>query len=68
MADFKKFITDHTKADFRGMNWITYKDGGVEMYISFQVLLKFISENLNLFSSSNPVVNIDWQSDKPFYA
>jgi len=68
MADFKQFISDHTKADFRGMNWITYKDGGVEMYISFQVLLKFISENLNLFSSNKEIVSIDWQSDKPFYA
>lgn len=68
MADFQQFIKDHTNATYRGMNWITYIDGGVEMYISFQVLLKFISENLNLFSSNSPIVNIDWESDKPFYA
>ena len=50
------------------MNYIEYADGGIEMYISFQTLLRFISENLNLISNGEGIVSIDWESDKPFYA
>ena len=65
---FFPFIDKSITAEYRGMNYIEYADGGIEMYISFQTLLRFISENLNLVSNGKDVVSIDWESDKPFYA
>jgi hypothetical protein len=65
---FSPFITKSITAEYRGMNYIEYADGGIEMYISFQTLLRFISENLNLISNGEGIVSIDWESDKPFYA
>jgi hypothetical protein len=66
--DFSAFIKNSITAEYRGMNYIEYADGGIEMYISFQTLLRFISENLNLVSNGENIVSIDWESDKPFYA
>ena len=66
--NYTKVITERITADYRGMNYIEYADGGIEMYISFQTLLRFISENLNLISNGEGIVSIDWESDKPFYA
>ena len=66
--DFSAFIKNSITAEYRGMNYIEYADGGIEMYISFQTLLRFISENLNLVSNGKDIVSIDWESDKPFYA
>ena len=48
---------------------ITEKDIGAEIYISFQTLLKFTSEYINLIGPDDtPVVKIDWESEKPFFA
>ena len=66
--NYSEFITKSITAEYRGMNYIEYADGGIEMYISFQTLLRFISENLNLISNGEGIVSIDWESDKPFYA
>lgn len=66
--NYSDFIVKNTTAEYRGMNYIEYSDGGLEMYISFQTLLRFISENLNLLSNGEGIVSIDWESDKPFYA
>ena len=66
--NYSEFIAKNITAEYRGMNYIEYNDGGLEMYISFQALLRFISENLNLISNGEGIVSIDWESDKPFYA
>jgi len=66
--NYSEFIRKSITAEYRGMNYIEYADGGIEMYISFQTLLRFISENLNLISNGEGIVSIDWESDKPFYA
>ena len=65
--NYSEFIAKNITAEYRGMNYIEYNDGGLEMYISFQALLRFISENLNLISNGEGIVSIDWESDKPFY-
>ena len=49
--NYSEFIAKNITAEYRGMNYIEYNDGGLEMYISFQALLRFISENLNLISN-----------------
>jgi len=69
MGQFKKFITEITQNQyFRGANVLQYSDGGGELYISFQAFLKFLEEEINIKSNGKPVIKIDWESDKPFFA
>lgn len=66
--DFSSFI-ELIKADnFKGTNFIEYKDGGGEIYISFKTLLRFLDTYTNLESKGKPILKIDWESDKPFLA
>ena len=66
--DFTEFINIIRKDNFRGTNFIEYKDGGGEIYISFKTLLKFLDTYTNLESRGKPILKIDWESDKPFLA
>ena len=68
MGEYTSFIEKIKGADFRGTNFIEYNDLGGEIYISFQVLLYFLEEYVNLGSKGKSIVKIDWESDKPFYA
>ena len=69
MGLYSTFIDEVVKdVDYRGANVIQYDDGGGELYISFQVLLKFIEDYINLKSEGESIVKIDWESDKPFFA
>lgn len=69
MGEFKKFIDEVTQsAYYRGANILQYSDGGGELYISFQVLLKFLEEQVNMKSNGKSIVKIDWESDKPYFA
>lgn len=69
MGIYTTFIDAVVKSvDYRGANIIQYDDGGGELYISFQVLLKFIEDYINLKSEGESIVKIDWESDKPFFA
>jgi len=69
MGEFKKFIDEVTQsAYYRGANILQYSDGGGELYISFQVLLKFLEEQVNMKSNEKSIVKIDWESDKPYFA
>jgi len=67
MKDYSTFIEDLKQNG--DVNAIEYADGGYEPYISLQGLLKWISlaDNINIFSQGKPIVNIDWESDKPFF-
>lgn len=66
---YTSFINEVVKdVKYRGANVIQYDDGGGELYISFQVLLKFIEDYINLKSQGKSIVKIDWESDKPFFA
>lgn len=66
---YTSFINEVVKdVKYRGANVIQYDDGGGELYISFQVLLKFIEDYINLKSQGESIVKIDWESDKPFFA
>jgi hypothetical protein len=63
------FIREIKKDNFKGTNFIEYNDGGGEIYISFQVLLRFLDEYVNLnYTEIKPIINIDWKNDKPFFA
>lgn len=54
---------------FGGANMLQYGDKGGEIYISFQTLLRFIGEYINVVDKSNkPILKIDWESDKPCFA
>jgi murein DD-endopeptidase MepM/ murein hydrolase activator NlpD len=68
MGEFSSFIEKIKGADFRGTNFIEYNDLGGEIYISFQTLLYFLDEYINLSSKGKSISKIDWESDKPFYA
>jgi len=69
MGIYSTFIDEVVKsAEYRGANIIQYDDGGGELYISFQVLLKFIEDYINIKSEGKSIVKIDWESDKPFFA
>lgn len=69
MGQYSDFIGKVVKDGFGGANMLQYADAGGEIYISFQTLLRFISEYINLVSTDNkPVLKIDWESDKPFFA
>jgi hypothetical protein len=72
IAAFIEVISTNT---FRGWNSLEYtagaEGGGQEVYVSFRAVLRFIAENLNLFTaegtSSSPLLEIDWRSDKPMF-
>ena len=67
MGQYTDFIEEITKSDFSGTNALQLAGTGGEIYISFQTLLKFISEYINLVGPNDtPVVKIDWESEKPF--
>jgi hypothetical protein len=69
MGEFKTFIDQVTQSTYyKGANILQYSDGGGELYISFQVLLKFLDEYVNMKSNGKSVISIDWESDKPFFA
>lgn len=68
MGEYTNFINEIKGADYRGTNFIEYNDKGGEIYISFQVLLRFLNEFVNLNSNGKPIIKIDWKKDKPFYA
>ena len=68
MREYSTFIEDLKQNG--DINAIEYTNGGYEPYISLQGLLKWISlpDNINIFSQGKPIVHIDWESDKPFFA
>jgi len=69
MGEYTVFIDTVTKSEYyRGANILQYSDGGGELYISFQVLLKFLEEQVNIKSDGKSIIKIDWESDKPFFA
>jgi hypothetical protein len=69
MGQYTDFIKQIIKSDFGGANVLQYSDIGAEIYISFQTLLRFTSEYINLVGPNDePVVKIDWESEKPFFA
>lgn len=69
MGIYTDFINQTVKSvEYRGANVIQYDDGGGELYISFQTLLKFLEDYINLKSDGQSIVKIDWESDKPFFA
>lgn len=69
MGLYTDFITQTVKSvEYRGANILQYDDGGGELYISFQTLLKFLEDYVNLKSDGKSIVKIDWESDKPFFA
>lgn len=67
MAQYSTFINSIRTTDFGGFNAIEYADGGLEYYISFQAVLKWIGEYANLFSNGSEVIQVDWKSDKPMF-
>ena len=62
---FKTFIEEIKGRKFAGVNAIEYANGGQEIYLSFQALLKWIGENVNLFSNGQEIIEVDWRSNKP---
>ena len=64
---YTNFIESIRTSEFGGFNGIEYSDGGFEPYISFQALLKWIGEYPNLFSGKSPIIEVDYQSDKPLF-
>ena len=65
MADtYTSFIDD---IRFGGFNAIEYADEGLEMYISFQALLRWVSKYPNMFSGKEQIIEIDWKVDKPMF-
>lgn len=66
--NFSGFIQEIKKEDFKGTNFVEYKDGGGEIYISFKTLLRFLDTYTNLESKGKTILKIDWESDKPFLA
>lgn len=74
---YEDFIETIKQNNFRGFNTLEYSapsanTGGQELYISFKTILRFTSENLNLFSGTsnsaeNQIIKIDWESDKPMF-
>lgn len=67
---YESFIDEITSSPYyRGANVLQYADGGGELYISFQSLLKFLNQYINVhYKNDKPVIEIDWKSDKPFFA
>ena len=65
MADtYSSFIDD---IRFGGFNAIEYADEGLELYISFQALLKWVDKYPNMFSKGNQIIQVDWRTDKPMF-
>ena len=62
---FETFIEEIKGQKLAGVNAIEYANGGQEIYLSFQALLKWIGENVNLFSNGEEIIEIDWKSNKP---
>ena len=67
MNNFQDFINEIKAKDFGGFNAIEYADGGQEIYLSFKALLKWINENVNLYSNGEEIIKIDWESNKPMF-
>lgn len=72
---YGSFIKEITESPyFRGVNVLQFQDGGAEIYISFQTLLKFLDDYINVKYKSESstelksIVKIDWETDKPFFA
>lgn len=70
MGQYTKFIEETIKTPgFSGGNMLQYADVGGEIYISFQTLLRFLNEYIVVVDkNNNPIVKIDWESEKPFFA
>lgn len=70
MGHYTDFIAKVVKdPGVGGANMLQYADAGGEIYISFQTLLRFVDEHINIVSKDNkPILKIDWESDKPFFA
>lgn len=67
MAEYREFIDTIKQPDFGGFNAIEYADGGQEVYLSFRALLKWVSENANLYSNEEEIIKVDWESNKPMF-
>ena len=67
MSNFQTFINTVKGPDFGGFNAIEYANGGQEIYLSFKALLKWMSENVNLYSNGEEIIKIDWKSNKPMF-
>ena len=61
---YSSFIDD---IRFGGFNAIEYADEGLEMYISFQALLRWVGKYPNMFSGKEQIIEIDWKTDKPMF-
>ena len=70
MGQYSDFIAKTVKdSAFGGANMIQYADAGGEIYISFQTLLRFLNEYINIVDKNKkPILKIDWESDKPCFA
>lgn len=70
MGQYSDFIAKTVKdSAFGGANMLQYADAGGEIYISFQTLLRFLNEYVNVVGKTNePILKIDWESDKPCFA
>lgn len=66
-TQYKEFIDTIRTSKFSGFNAIEYANGGQEIYLSFQSLLKWIGENVNLFSNNQEIIKVDWKSNKPMF-
>ena len=67
MGTYTNFIQEIKGYEFGGFNAIEYADGGQEIYLSFKALLKWIGENINMYSNEEEVIRIDWESNKPMF-
>ena len=70
MGQYSDLIAKTVKnSTFGGANMIQYADAGGEIYISFQTLLYFLNEYINIIDKNKkPILKIDWESDKPCFA
>ena len=70
MGQYSDFIAKTIKDPaFGGGNMLQYADAGGEIYISFQTLLRFLNEYVNMVGKTNePILKIDWESDKTCFA
>ena len=70
MGQYSSFIKETILTPgFSGGNMLQYADVGGEIYISFQTLLRFLNEYVVMIDKNNkPIVKIDWESEKPFFA
>lgn len=70
MGQYSSFIEETIKTPgFAGGNMLQYADVGGEIYLSFQTLLRFLNEYVVMVDKNNkPIVKIDWESEKPFFA